>query len=137
PVFPASVIVVVSPAQIGVAVAVAVPPTLVGFTTTVATVEVAGAHVPLVTIAWNSVVTVNTPVFKLALIAPAISANGFTPVRDCHWIVPVFPASVIVVVSPAQIGVAVAVAVPPTLVGFTTTVATVEVAGAHVPLVTI
>ena len=54
----------------------------------------------------------------------------------CHCLVPVLPAKVMVVVLPLQIGLGEAEAVPPTEVGFTVTVAIVELVVAHTPLVT-
>ena len=55
---------------------------------------------------------------------------------DCHWMVPVLPVKVIKVEFPEQRVPLVAEAVPPTETGFTVTVAVVELAGAHTPLVT-
>src|SRR5258705_44305 len=94
----------------------------IGFTVTLAVVELAEAHTPLVTTARKSVVTVKLPVFSVTPVCPAILANGLAPVRDCHWMVPVLPVSVIVVEEPLQIVAGLAVAVPPTLVGFTVAV---------------
>ena len=56
--------------------------------------------------------------------------------EDCHCMVPVLPAKVMVVELPLQIGLGEAEAVPATVVGFTVTVAVVELALAHTPLVT-
>jgi hypothetical protein len=94
---------------------------------TVATVEIADGQPPLVTTARKSVVVERLPVFNVGLVAPLILAKGLAPVRDCHWIEPVKPVRVIVVPLPVQTGVTAAVAVPPTLAGFTVKTAEQEV----------
>ena len=55
---------------------------------------------------------------------------------DCHCMLPVFPANVIVVAEPEQSILLVAVTAPPTECGLTATVSIVELAEAHIPLVT-
>ena len=55
---------------------------------------------------------------------------------DCHCIAPVLPVKVIVVELPLQTGLGKAEAAPPTEVGFTVTVAVVELALVQTPLVT-
>ena len=124
------------PLQTLVGEAAAVPPTEVGLTVTVATVELADGQTPLVTTARKSVVVVRLPVFKVGFVWPAMSAKGLAPVRDCHWIDPTWPPRAMVVPLPLHTVEGVAVAVPPTEVGLTVTVATLDGAGGHTPLVT-
>ena len=76
-------------------------------------------------------------VFVVPPLPPVTVAHPVLPSADCcHWIVPVLPARVIVVVLPEHRVVAVAVAVPPTLAGLNVTEAVVEFAEEHDPLVT-
>src|SRR5438128_2744738 len=98
--------------------------------------EKAGAQTPLVTFARKYVVAIKGPVFKVAAVAPEISVNVTLSGEDCHWMVPVLPAKVIVEEEPLQIAAGKAVAVPPTEVGFTVTVAALEKSGGQTPLVT-
>ena len=57
-------------------------------------------------------------------------------VELCHWIVPVLPDSVSVVLFVPEQTVAAPLTVPATDVGFTVTVALAVLAAAHTPLVT-
>ena len=65
-----------------------------------------------------------------------MSVKVTSSVEDCHWVVPVLPVRVIVDELPLQIVPGDGVAVPPTEIGLTVTVATLEKAGAQTPLVT-
>src|SRR5437870_4290518 len=103
---------------------------------TVCVVELADAQTPLVTTARKSVCVARLPVSSVALVSPLMLTNAAVPTLDCHWIEPVEPLSVMVVPLLMQTGVTAAVAVPPTLVGLTVTVATVERVEAQMPLVT-
>lgn len=61
---------------------------------------------------------------EVAPLPPVTSAQPELPFGDCcHWMVPVFPVKLMVVLPPLHIVDAVAVAVPPTLTGFTVMVA--------------
>ena len=60
------------------------------------------------------------------LVAPEMFVNVVLSGEACHWIAPVLPDSVIVVPLPLHTVEAVAVAVPPTDVGFTVTAALAE-----------
>ena len=74
----------------GEVVAVAVPPTDVGLTVTVATLELAGEQTPLVTTARKHVVLLKLPVLRVAAVWPVMLVNGPPLLADdCHWIVPV------------------------------------------------
>ena len=58
---------------------------------------------------------------------PVTSAHPVLPLADCcHWMTPVFPVNVMEVFPFGQTVVEAAVAVPPTLAGFTVTKAIVE-----------
>ena len=70
------------------------------------------------------------------LVAPEILVNVTLSGEACHWIEPVNPVSVIVVLPLAQKVAVPAVAVPPTDVGLTVTVAVLEFAAEQTPLVT-
>jgi len=72
----------------------------------------------------------------VAPLPPLTFAHPVEPSADCcHWIVPVWPLTLTVVVLPVQIVLEAAVAVPPTDAGLTVTVAVVELAAAQAPLV--
>jgi hypothetical protein len=115
---------------------VAVPPTEVGLTVTVATEELAEAHMPLVTVARYHIFCVRLPVLNVVEVAPLTLLYVLPSVDEYHWIVPVLPASVIVVPLPLHTVEAVAVAVPPTEAASTVTLFVVELAAEHTPLVT-
>ena len=73
----------------------------------------------------------------VAPLPPLTFAQPSEPSVDCcHWIVPVCPLTLTVVVLPVQIVLEAAVAVPPTDVGLTVTVAVALFAAAQAPLVT-
>jgi hypothetical protein len=69
-------------------------------------------------------------------VAALILVNVRLSVDDCHWMVPVFPVKLSVVVLPEHIVRLEAVAVPATDTGFTVTVSVFELAEAQTPLVT-
>src|SRR2546428_78433 len=100
---PESVMVDELPLQIVAGEAVAAPPTDVGLTITVATLEFVDAQTPLVTTARKSVVVVRLPVLNVSLVWPLILTNALVPVRDCHCTEPMLPESVIVDELPLQI----------------------------------
>src|SRR6185369_7474688 len=126
PTWPLKVIVVLLPLQIGLAVAVAVPATVVGSTTTIASAEFSTKQLPLCTTARKCVVALNTPLGS-GLAVETMSLQLLPSAEDCHFtIAPTWPLKVIVVLLPLQIGLAVAVAVPATVVGSTTTIASAE-----------
>ena len=73
----------------------------------------------------------------MAPLPPLTLAQPVDPSADCcHWIVPVWPLTLTVVVLPVQIVLEAAVAVPPTDIGSTTIVLTAEKTDAHAPLFT-
>ena len=72
---PVKVIIVDPPEQIGLVVAVAAPPILVGSTVTVASDDVEKLQTPLVTIALYLVVFVNIGVLYVALVSDGISTK--------------------------------------------------------------
>jgi hypothetical protein len=67
-----------------VSVAVAVPPTEGGLTTTVAVVDAAAEHTPLVTCARKYVVAAKEPVSKVDPVCPGRSVNVVSSVEDRH-----------------------------------------------------
>ena len=72
----------------------------------------------------------------VAPLPPLTFAHPVEPSADCcHWIVPVCPLTLTVVELPEHIVAVAALAVPPTEVGLTVTVAVVEFAAVHAPLV--
>ena len=77
------------------------------------------------------------PVDAVDAVCPDMLVNVMSSGEFCHCIVPVFPVNDTDVLLPEHIGLIAGVAVPPTDVGFTVTVATAEVAAEHTPLVTI
>src|SRR3569623_605453 len=108
PVSPLIVIVVLVPLQIGLVVALALPATVIGSTTTVAATELPGAHTPLCTTARNCVVIVRLPVGNGLAVEP-ISVQFVPSVEDCHFVIaPVSPLRLIVVLVPLHIGLVVA-----------------------------
>jgi hypothetical protein len=83
-VLPERLIVVELPLQIVPGDGVAVPPTDVAFTVTVATVENAGPQEPFVTFARKYFVPVRAPVVKVELVCPVMSPKLTSSVEDCH-----------------------------------------------------
>ena len=72
----------------------------------------------------------------MAPLPPLTFAQPVEPSADCcHWIVPVCPLTLTVVVLPEHIELEAAVAVPPTDVGLTVIVATSLLADVQEPLV--
>ena len=135
PVFPLKVNVpLVEPEQM-VDPPVTLPPADGEVIVTVVADEVAGAHDPFCTIAWNIVVCVNAPdvYVELVLVILVQVVNGLTELSH-PVMVPVFPDNVKVpLVAPEQM-VDPPVTLPPTDPGFTVTVVADEVADAHDPL---
>src|SRR5438477_7469909 len=136
PVSPLKLIVVLFPLQIGLAVALALPATVVGSTLTVAATEFAAGQLPLCTSPYTTLFRSRFPVGS-GLTAEAISFQALPSVDDCHFMMAaVSPVKLIVVLVPLQIGLAVALALPATVVGSTLTVAATEFAAGQVPLCT-
>ena len=78
------------------------------------------------------------PVDREEPVSPEISVQLVVPFKDCcHWILPVFPVKLTVVLLPEQKVELAAEAVPATEVGLTVTVTTLLVADEQTPLVTI
>ena len=76
------------------------------------------------------------PKVKVELVSPTILLNVILFVEDCHWIEPTLPFKVNAFgVFPAQI-VWFEVAVPPTEIGLTVIVITLEITGGQTPFVT-
>ncbi len=72
----------------------------------------------------------------VAPLPPETFPQPVLPLADCcHWMVPVYPLTETVVLLPEHREEAAAAAVPPTEVGETVTVAVVEFAAEHTPLV--
>src|SRR5690349_18395569 len=118
------------------AVALVVPPTVVGSTLTVLGLELAAAQTPLCTTARNWVVLVKGPVLN-GLAVEVMSAQVLPSVEDCRSVVaPVWPVKLMVVPEPLHSSGAVALVVPATVVGSTLTVLGLELAAAHTPLCT-
>jgi hypothetical protein len=103
------------PLQIVSAVAVAVPPTLIGFTVTTASAEVAIEQSPLWTTARKCLVAVRLPGLNGLAVEPM--GDQVVPSGDDsqRTIEPVWPLRVIAVEEPSQMVPAIAAAVPPTL----------------------
>jgi hypothetical protein len=137
PVCPDNVRVVLLVPEQTVALPATVPPTEIGFTVIVASVEFVDEQTPLVTTAWYFVVAVKFVAVRVPVVFVISTGVTQLSVDDCHLVtVPVCPDNVSIVVLVPEQTVALPATEPPTDTGETVIVASVEFDKEHTPLVT-
>jgi len=137
PVWPDNVSVVLLVPEQTVALPAMVPPTDTRLTVIVASVEFIEEHTPLVTTARYFVAIVKLTAVRVVVVFVISTGVTQLSVDDCHLVtVPVCPDNVSVVLLVPEQTVALPATVPPTDIGLTVTVTSVEFEDEHTPLVT-